>query len=71
MVKSAAATLGTVGLPRGERPKPAPTTLRKDNSVAISARLPTDIFVRLKAKVAAERTSIQDVVHGLIAEYVG
>lgn len=71
MAKSAhtAASLGHVGLPRGARARPV-STVPMEDSVAISARLPTELFIAFKTHITRQRTSTQQVLNRLISDFV-
>jgi len=47
-----------------------PERRSKEDSVALSARLPLPLFVKLKTKVAEQRTTIQDVICMMVTKYV-
>lgn len=69
MPKANAPILAAVGLPRGPRHQPQ-VRGNDEDTARMSAKLPIDLFVRLKAKVAERRTSIQDVAVQMFTRYV-
>lgn len=62
------ATLAAIGLPSDRKARPL--TVRKEDSVAISVRLPTDMHIKLKTMTVARQTSIQDVAVEAISRWM-
>jgi hypothetical protein len=63
-MRKPAATASDVGLATRDT-----TALRKDDRVSISAKLPREVYVLVRTRLAEEGSSIQEVAADFFAKY--